>query len=175
MTLIPIEGLSTQAIEEQSTAPTSIGLKPFPCDGASWTRHTATVTKAEIKVFDTGSEAISMQVANGQHGGEVLVNLPPYEAAYQEKAFETLIKTIKILGCHTDGKLDSNKLSNAGGQIIEIIAKHKGFRVGKDGRDYHKVSLILTGEAKALLPVTMVQMPSLPGCEVATDPDLIPF
>jgi hypothetical protein len=174
MNLIPIEGLDEATLESASTAPSGGGLKPFPCDAAGWTKHTAVVMGASLKVFDSGSEAISLLVANAEYGGEILVNLPPYAAQYHEKSLETLVKTVKILGCHTAGKLDLDKLKNAHGQLVEIIAKHKGFREGKDGRQYHKVSLILTGEARDMAPVTQVAMPATPGPVAAVDPNL-PF
>jgi hypothetical protein len=178
MTLVPIPGLDATTLDKTSTTPAQVGLHPFPCTTSGWTQHTAMVTSAELKCFESGSEALSLKVANGEYGGELLVNLPPYEPDYQEKSFETLVKTIKILGCHTDGKLDLDKLKKASGQIVSLIANHKGFRQGNNGRSYHKVSLILTGDAPALQPVKQVQMPPLPGAApmaaTGTDDD-IPF
>lgn len=170
--LIHIEGLTAEAIQNADTTPSAGGLKPFPCDAAGWTKHTAVVMGATLKIFPNGGEAISLQVANAEYGGEILVNLPPYEPQYQEKSFETLIKTIKILGAHTDGNLDTAKLKDAHGQLVTIIAKHKGFHEGRDGRQFHKVSLILTGDAKDMGPVTPVVMPALPG---AAPTESLPF
>jgi hypothetical protein len=75
---------------------------------------------------------------------------------------------MKVLGCHTQGKLDTDKLVKCSGQIVEIIAKHKGFR-DFEGKKYHKVTLRYTGAAPELLPVDeSVKLPDLPGSVLTT-------
>lgn len=184
MSLIDL-GFTASDIDATDTTPKG-GFQPFPCAAGTWTRHTAQVTKAAIKVFPDGGEAIAITLANGDHGGELLVSLQPdrlgpnVAAKDQEKTIQqnkdTLRLAIKILNAHTDGKLDTAKLERAKGPLVTIIAKHNGFRTGNDGRQYHKVGLILKGSAETLEPVKAMAMPPIPGqtrasapADVATD------
>lgn len=175
MSLITIPGMTEDAILNTSTTPSSGGLRPFPCDANGWTSHTAFIVKASVKTFDSGNDSLSLVVANEQYGGEILVSLDPSRVApgftgekaakMQADNLKTLLLAIKILGCHTSGKLDTKKLEKVGGDAyrVTVIAKHKGFRQGNDGRSYHKVSLILVGTADELKPVTGPALPPLPG------------
>jgi hypothetical protein len=181
MTLIPIPGMTAQSIADTSTEPTSTGGRPFPCDANGWTKHTATVRKAYIKHFDnSGKDYIGLRVENGQCSDELLIALdardiptgltPEKAQAAMEKNLATLQMAVKLLGAHTNGQLDTVKLEKASGQIVEIIAKHKGFRQ-YDGKHYHKITLILTGAAPALLPIDpSVQLPPLPGAALPAAP-----
>ena len=104
-----------------------------------------------------------------EFSGEVLINLDPTRVApnctnvekVQQQNLESLLRAIKILDCATNGQLDTAKLEKAHGQVVEIIAKHKGIRQ-HEGRYYHKVTLLLTGTAPDLTPVTGT-LPALPG------------
>ena len=189
MSLIKIPGMTEDSLLNTSTESKGGGLKPFPCDASGWTKHTAVVLKCSVKVFenqDPPSENLSLVVGNGEFGGEILINLDPTRVGpncsnpekVQEQNLQTLLMAIKLLEAHTNGALDTAKLEKAHGQVVEIIAKHKGFRSGNDGRQYHKVSLILTGSAPDLLPVTGT-LPALPGAAPASsgpiDPLDIPF
>lgn len=175
MALITIAGMNEDKILNAKTEPGGAGLRPFPCNASSWTRHTACVMKAGIRKFDqTGQVNISLMVCNGAYGGEVLINtdpsqvapgLTPEKAAKQkENNLKTLTSIIKLLNAHTNGKLDTTKLEKAKGQCIEVIAKHKGFNFGNDGTAYHKVSLLYTGEVSDIQPVDeSIGLPPLPG------------
>lgn len=172
MALIAIPGISEESILNQDTTPKGGGLRPFPCDEAGWTQHTAFVVKASIKQFDNGNDSISIVVANEAHGAEILIGLDPSRTApglsakQQEKAqadnLRSLQLAMKILGCHTNGKLDTVKLEKAHGQYVTLIARHKGFQE-KDGKYYHKVTYILTGAAEELLDLKGPALPPLPG------------
>lgn len=169
MTLITIPGMTEDSLLNMDTNPSGMGFRPFPCTPNDWTKHTAHVIKAEIKSFDNGGDNLSIVVANVMHGGEILINLDPSRVGpgvkdpekQAQRNLESLTRAIKILGAHTKGQLDLKKLEKASGQVVEILAKHKGFRE-KDGRFYHKVSLILTGTAKEEVDVTDVPMPEPP-------------
>ena len=180
MTLIKIPGMTQDALLNRATESKGGGLKPFPCDANGWTKHTAVVLKCEIKAFDFGdehTENISILVGNAEFGGEVLINLDPTRVApnctnpekVQQQNLESLLRAIKILDCATNGQLDTAKLEKAHGQVVEIIAKHKGFRQ-HEGRYYHKVTLLLTGTAPDLTPVTGT-LPALPGAAPAVTAD----
>lgn len=176
--LLTIPGMTEDALLNTSTAPTGGGLRPFPCDSKGWTRHHAVVMKCDLKTFATAQgekSNLSIVVANGEAGGEILIdldirNIPPgttdVEKAQSERLQE-IMKAVKILGAHTGGKLDVDKLKAAHGQMVEIIAKHKGFRGAEskarfnaDGsaksagsprwngqeRLFHEVQVILKGE-----------------------------
>ena len=148
------------------TAPSTGGARPFPCDGASYTRHTGRVVKAGLLTFDSGKESIKITVENGPFGGDILVDLDPSGAPNPQKAIETRNKAIKLLGAHTNGQFDTDKLGKAHGQLVAFSAKHKGFANGKNGGIFHKVALYFDGEAKDLLPVApCATMPALPGAE----------
>lgn len=176
MTLISIPGMDESSILNQSTKPSGGGLRPFPCDGQGWTKHTANILKAEYKTLTSNGVAkdyISMTVCNCQYGGEILVGVDVSdipENLTEKKAREaidrnmkTLLMAVKILGCHTSGKIDTAKVGKATGQGIELIARHKGFRE-HDGRHYHKVSLILTGAVDEVTDVDdRIGLPPLPG------------
>lgn len=167
-TLVTLDGLDSQTLEQTDTRPAAGGGRPFPCDSNGWTRHTATVTKADLKVWEDGKESIEVYIQNGAHAGSLLVDLDPRTAPDPQKALDTRNKLIKVLGAHTDGQLDLGKLKKASGQIVEIIAKHKGFTTAANGNTYHKVSLIFTGSAEKLEPVQGT-LPPLPGAEPADD------
>lgn len=189
--LIEIPGMTEDSLLNAKTESTGGGLRPFPCDANNWTKHTAEVIKCTIKTFEVAGKAkdnISMLVGNAQFGGEILIgldindipaNLTPEKAQKaKENNLKTLQMAIKILGCHTNGKLDTAKLEKAHGQAVEIIAKHKGFRE-HEGRHYHKVSLLLTGAVEKATEVDeRVGLPPLPGSAPAAAPasfDDIPF
>lgn len=173
MTLIPIPGLTLDGIQNQKTEASS-GLQPFPCNATNWTRHTAAVNKAAIKHFEnSGKDYISLEFVNGAHFGEMLISLdindippgltPEKAAEARQKNLETLQKVIKILGCHTNGQLDTAKLEKARGQAIAVVAKHKGFRQGSQGGYFHKITYLLNGEVPEMLAVdTSVGLPPLP-------------
>jgi hypothetical protein len=186
MSLISIPGMTEDALLNLNTAPSGGGLRPFPCDANGWTSHTAHVVKAEVKSFDSGDDYIAIVVANVQYGGEILVSLDPSKVApglapaqeqkMRENNLKSLMLAVKILGCHTGGKVDTKKLDKATGQLVTVIAKHKGFRQGKDGNWYHKISLILTGDAQEEVDVKGPELPALPGSaptssSAAFDPD----
>ncbi len=171
MTLVNIPGMTEDSILNTNTNPTGAGFRPFPCNADGWTRHTAHVIKAEVKTFEqSGDDVLSIVVANVQYGGEITINLDPSKVGpkcadpekQRQRNLESLVKAIKILGAHTNGKLDTNKLNNARNQIVEVSAIHQGFRE-KDGKYYHKVKVLLNGEAKEEVNVTEVTMPALPG------------
>lgn len=173
MTLITLDGLAPVTDTRAKTG----GGRPFPCTAASWTKHTATVTSCTIKSFDSGNDSISIRVVNGDHGAELLVSLDPSGSPDPAKALATRNLAISILGGITNGKLDSTKIEKASGQQVEFIAKHKGF-TNKDGKTYHKVSYILTGEVSTVYPVTNDHiMPALPGQAVGAPQSIddIPF
>ena len=182
--LIPIKGLTEDALLNTSTESSGGGLRPFPCDANGWTKHTAVVLKCEIKTLGE-DDNISILVGNEGYGGEVLIGLDPSKVGPNctnaEKArqdnLENLLRAIKILDCATKGQLDTAKLEKSHVQTVEIIAKHKGFRE-HDGKHYHKVSLILTGTAADLTPVQGT-LPPLPGQAPAAAPggsvDDLPF
>lgn len=177
MTLVPLQGLDDKTLENTKT---TTARSPFPCDASSYTKHTARVAKASLKVFETsGKESISILVENEGFGGEVLVDLDPSSAPDPQKALESRNKLIKILGAHTDGQLDTEKLEKAKGQLVEISARHKGFTESK-GRVFHKVALYFNGEVSALRPVTGPAMPPLPAAAspapaASTNYDDVPF
>lgn len=176
MTLVSIPGMTEDALLNTSTEPTGAGFLPFPCTASGWTKHTAHVIKAEIKIINN-EENISIVVANVQHGGEVLIALDPSKVGpnctnpekQRQSNLENLMRAIKILGAHTKGKLDTDKLAKAHGQVVEIIAKHKGFRQW-EGKHFHKVSLVLTGTAAEEVDVTPVGLPPLPGSNAPAAP-----
>ena len=171
MALISLDGLAPVT----DTRAKSGGGRPFPCTPSSWTKHTATVTACTIKSFDSG-DSISIKVVNGDHGCELLVNLDPSGSPDPAKALATRNLAISILGALVNGKLDTAKVEKASGQTIEFIAKHKGF-TNNNGKSYHKVSYILTGEVSVVYPVTNEHiMPALPGQAAGpVDPSDIPF
>jgi len=173
MTLINIPGMTEESLTKLDTAPSGGGMRPFPCDANGWTQQTGTVLKCGIKTFEVGgipSENLSIQVGNGQYGGEILVNLDVRNVApgtkdvakAQQDNLETLTKAIKVLGAHSGGKLDTAKLEKAHGMCVAFICKHKGFNQ-KDGRNYHKISYIFKGGVTDLQDVIEVRMPDLPG------------
>jgi len=79
-TLVTLDGLDSQTLENTDTRPAAGGGRPFPCDGQTWTRHTATVTKADLKVWEDGKESIEVYIQNGAHAGSLLVDLDPRTA-----------------------------------------------------------------------------------------------
>ncbi len=163
MALVSLDGLDEKTLTNISTA-ASGGRRPFPCDGNSYTRHTAKVVKAGLMVWPDGRESIKISVENNGHGGDLLIDLECSTAKNPQKALETRNKAIKLLGAHTSGKLDTTKLEKASGQLVALSAKHKGFKPGKNGGMFHDVALYFDGEASELLPVTQVAtMPQLPG------------
>jgi len=173
MSLINIPGMTEDSLTKMDAAPTAGGLRPFPCTPNDWTMQTGVVMKAGLKTFTIDgepSENISIQVANGQYGAELLIGLdarrvPPGTkdaARTQQDNLNTIQKVIKMLGAHTGGKLDTQKLEAAHGMCCAFIVKHKGFQES-NGRYYHKVSAIFKGEVPDYEEVVMVQMPNLPG------------
>jgi hypothetical protein len=173
MSLINIPGMTEDSLTKLDTAPTGGGLRPFPCDANGWTQQTGVVLKAGIKIFEVNGinkENISIQVGNGQYGAEMLISLDVTDVApgtkdkakAQQENLETLHKAIKVLGAHSQGKLDTAKLEKAHGMCIAFIAKHKGFTT-KGSSTYHKISYIFKGEVPDLLDVVEVQMPQVPG------------
>jgi len=162
MSLVSLEGLD-EATLEKINPEASGGGRPFPCDAAGYTKHTGRVTKCRLHCFDDGGESIVITVENEGHTGDVLVSLDCSGAPDPQKAIVSRNRAIKVLGAHTDGKLDTGKLEKASGQLIEFSAKHKGFTTGKNGGTFHKVALYFNGEVKALRPVTGPAMPALPG------------
>lgn len=167
MAVFTLQGVTPETIKNTSTEAPQGGLKPFPCDAQGWTRHTAVIAKAGFKVFDMGYESISLLLENGAHGGECLVSLDPSGAPDPAKAAEGLVRVLKILDAFTPGgQVDTDLIGKKTGQIVSVIAKHKGFREGKNGGWFHKVSLIVTGASEKLTPVdTTVALPLLPGQE----------
>ena len=168
MTLINLEGFGDDAILKLDTKPSKGGLRPFPCTANGWTRQTAYVLGAGIKVLGENGpepkECIAVQVANGEYGAEMLFDLVPTGTdAQKQRTIENRNKIIKILGAHTNGKLDTGKLEKAKGQCLEVICQHKGFRAGNDGKHYHKVAVYLSGQVDDIGPVNEVAMPPLPG------------
>lgn len=172
MATFSIPGVTAETIQNTSTEAPQGGLKPFPCDAAGWTRHTATIAKAGLKTFDIGGESISLMLENGAHGGECLVSLDPSGAPDPAKAAEGLVRVLKILDAFTpDGQVDTDRIGKKTGQPVSVIAKHKGFREGKNGGWFHKVSLIVTGATEKVNPIdTTVALPLLPGQELAGEP-----
>jgi hypothetical protein len=181
MALLNIPGMTEEALKTVDTTAKTVGLRPFPCDAQGWTNHTGTVIKAEVKTF-AGAQGensnLAITVQNDECGAEILINLDPTQVAPGVKDVAKAVQqnqqdlhaAVKILGAHTNGRLDTDKLAKAQGQVIAFISKHKGFRE-KDGRYYHKVSNIFKGEAPQLLPVTeRVQLPPLPGTAAQTAP-----
>lgn len=173
MTLITIPGMTEEGITKMDTAPTGGGLRPFPCDASGWTRQTGVVLKCGIKSFTVGGAArdnISIQVGNGQYGGEILISLDITDIApgardvakAQQENLDTIQKVLKVLGAHTQGRIDTAKLDKSHGQTIAFICKHKGFQE-KDGRHFHKIGMIFKGEVEDLEDVVEVPMPTLPG------------
>lgn len=176
MALLNIPGMTEDALLKTDTAPTSgPGLQPFPCDANGWTLQHGFVVKAEVKTFagaDGENSNLSITVANNQYGAEILINLDPSRVApgtrdvakAQEANLRDLMAAIKILGAHTNGRLDTEKLKKASGQVIAFICKHKGF-TEKDGRHYHKISYIFKGEGPSPLPQPdeRPQLPPRPG------------
>lgn len=184
--LIPITGITEESLTNMSTEAKAGGLRPFPCDGFGWTRHTGCVLKAEIKHFDNSGDSIAITVVNAQYGAEILVNLDPSQVPPgtkdQEKVrqdnLETLTKLIKVLGAHTKGQLDTTKLEKAKNVCVEFIAKHKGFTEGRNGGTFHKITYIFKGGADDITDVTGPQLPPLPGAAASSgpiDPLDIPF
>jgi hypothetical protein len=171
MNLISIPGMNEESILNTSTESNGAGLRPFPCYASTWTRQTGCVLKAGIKHFDDSGDNLAIVVCNGQYGGEILINLdcskvPPGTKDVpktQQENLETLIKAIKVLGAHTNGKLDPAKLAKARNMCVEFLCKHKGHRQGTDGRWYHKVGYIFKGQVDDIGPVVEVPMPMLPG------------
>ena len=186
MSLIAIDGISEDSLVKTDVKAKDGGFRPFPCDANGWTEHTATVMKASLKTFTKDGKAsdnISVVIANGSCGGELLFPLnindiaPGLTPEKAEKArqgnLESLKMIIKILGCHTSGKLDTGKLDKAHGQLVKVIAKHKGFRQ-YEGRDYHKIGLILKGaiEDSEWKDVDLsIGLPPLPGSQPAASTD----
>ncbi len=174
MTLYTIPGMTEETILKTDTAPSGGGLRPFPCDAQGWTTQTGFVVKAEVKTFtnaDGENTNLSIVVANNEYGGEILINLDPRKVPpgtkdvekQMQQNLDDIRKIVKILGCHTNGKFDTDKLKNAKGNLT-FICKHKGFNE-KDGRHYHKISYIFKGEAPDPLPQPneKPQLPALPG------------
>ena len=171
MTLIPIAGITEDSLLNTSTEAKAGGLKPFPCDAYSWTKHTGCVLKAELKHFVNSGDSISVTVVNAEYGAEILVNLDTSQVApgtrdvekARQENLETLTKLIKVLGAHTKGQLDTAKLEKAKNMCVEFIAKHKGFRNGTNGGTFHKITYIFKGGVEDLTDVTGPQLPALPG------------
>lgn len=174
MAIVPIPGVTPETVQNTDTKPPQGGLKPFPCDAHGWTRHTATIAKAGLKCFDNGGKSISLILENGGYGGEALVSLDPTGAPDPAKAAENLVRVLKILDAITpEGHMDTGRIGATTGQTVALIAKHKGFRDGKNGGMFHKLSILVTGSADALAPVdTSVQLPPFPGAAPSDD---IPF
>ncbi len=176
MTLIAIEGMDENSILNQDIKPTGGGLRPFPCDGSGWTNQTGAVLKCELKTLTgldgAANDNISITVGNGEYGGEILVGLDWKQTApnvsdvskAQQQNLDTLMKAVKVLGCHTRGQIDTAKLDKAHGMCIEFICKHKGFsKPNAEGRQFHRISYIFKGGIDDLRPVTEVSMPAIPG------------
>ena len=176
MSLIAIEGMDENSILNQDVKPTGGGLRPFPCDGSGWTNQTGVVLKCELKTLTgldgTANDNISITVGNGEYGGEILVGLDWKQTApgvadvskAQQQNLDTLMKVVKVLGCHTRGQIDTAKLDKAHGQCIEFICKHKGFsKPNAEGRQFHKITYIFKGGVDDIRPVTEVLMPAIPG------------
>jgi len=193
MALLTIPGMTEDALLNTNTAPSG-GVNHFPCDAQGWTRQTGVVRKCEIKTFGTNDgekSNISMLVVNGDYSEEVLIDLDTRHVApgakdpekAQQDNLRDLMKIIKVLGAHTNGKLDTDKLVKANGQIVEIIVKHKGFRGGTskakfdaqgnnrnpgfarwDGKEtlFHDVQAIFKGEVPDLEPVNEKGLPEFP-------------
>lgn len=180
MTLISLDGFGDDAILKLDTKPSKGGLRPFPCAGSGYTKQTACVLGAGIKILNEMTdpkEVIIVQVANGQYGGEILFDLVPSGTEEQkQRSLDSRNKIIKILGAHTGGKLDTAKLEKAKGQCLQISCTHKGFRLGNDGKHYHKVTCYLDGLVEDISPVNEVAMPALPGqtplAATGTDDDI---
>ena len=177
MSLINIPGMTEDSILKTDVAATGgPGLKPFPCDGSGWTRQTGSVLKAALKIFENGGENISIVMGNGPFGGEILINLDTTQvppgcqdvAKAEQENLTTLVKAIKVLGAHTNGKLDTSKLEKARGMNIEFICRHKGFNPGRDGKQFHKISYIFKGGIPDIEPVDEhPRLPDLPGTGAA--------
>ena len=176
MTLISIEGMDENSILNQDIKPTGGGLHPFPCDGSGWTNQTGVVLKCELKTLTgldgAANDNISITVGNGEYGGEILVGLDWKQTApgvadvskAQQQNLDTLMKCVKVLGCHTRGQIDTAKLDKAHGMCIEFICKHKGFsKPNAEGRQFHKIGYIFKGGIDDMRPVTEVSMPAIPG------------
>lgn len=180
MTLIKLEGFGEDAILKTDTKPSAGGLRPFPCTASGYTKQTACVLGAGIKIIGEGGpdpkDVLVVQVVNGQYGGDILIDLVPTGTPEQkQRSLETRNKMIKILGAHTSGQLDTVKLGKAKDQCLRISCQHKGFRE-HDGRWYHKVVCYLDGQVDDIRPVDEVQMPPLPGSSTPAAPaDPDPF
>jgi len=180
MTLIKLEGFGEDAILKTDTKPSAGGLRPFPCTASGYTKQTACVLGADIKILGENGpdpkDVIAVQVCNGQYGAELLFDLVPTGTPEQkQRSLEARNKIIKILGAHTNGQLDSEKLKKAKHQCLQISCQHKGFRE-KDGKWYRKVAVYLDGQVDDIRPVDEVQMPPLPGSSTPAAPaDPDPF
>jgi hypothetical protein len=182
MALRKIVGLTEDKILNASVEPSTPGLRPFPCTSETYTRYSAAVLKVEIKEINK-KDQLAITVCNGAFGGEILICLDPSDVAFgltpekqeaqKTRNLETIASVLKTLGCHTDGQLDDSKFGSCCNVLLEIGAKHKGFREYQ-GTYYHKVSLVYAGAAKGeMLPVdeTAIQMPSLPNITPAPKGD----
>lgn len=167
--LITIPGMDADSLTKMDVTPSGGGLRPFPCDASGWTPQTGVVLKAAYKRLGE-KDNISIQVGNGPYGAEILISLdvndvPPGTqdvAKAIQRNLETLTKAIKVLECHTNGKLDLDKLAKAHGMCVAFACKHKGFRE-YNGSHYHKISTLFNGGVPDLQPVIDVPMPPLPG------------
>ena len=166
MSLITLDGFGDDALLKTDVKPSAGGLRPFPCTSNGYTKQTACVLGADIKILNEMTdprEVIAVQVVNGQYGAELLFDLVPTGTDEQkQRSIENRNKIIKILGAHTAGKLDTDKLKKAKGQCLRISCTHKGFSQ-KDGKHYHKVACYLDGQVDDIGPVNEVAMPALPG------------
>ena len=192
MAIIPIPGVNATSIASCKTEePELSGLKKFPCAAGGWTRQTGVITKASLHIAErTGRTSIVLQVVNGQYGDNIWISCDPQDipptVQDREKVvqqnLDTLVKTIAILGCHSNGNLDTSKLEKSRGQIISFICKFKGYQDGKNGGRFPQVQYILKGQVPDLeAPVEMPFPPDGPGGSAASglqgDPlgDDIPF
>jgi hypothetical protein len=160
MTAFSIPGLDQTAIDRTDHTAKKHSGKPFPATDR-WTTFTGEVTSVETKVLGE-NEYLSIRVRNGECGAELLVSTEPdktYDPKNEEdrqnqvqRNLDTLAKAVKALGIFKNGKVDPALY--AGGVVVAFGAKHKGTRIGSDGKTYPKIGYIFNGVSPdGLIPV----------------------
>ena len=186
--MLTIPGWNYNEVETLDPNAKDGGRHPFPCTSNGWTKHTATVEKAEIKTNEhTGQSKILLTVTNGRYGDSIWIELDPRNVGNAQDTTKALQQNLdrlmlaaKVLGCATRQGIDEHKLVKASGQVVQISVKATGTREYQ-GKYYHQTRCYLDGLAPELLPVDeRTGWPPLPGAAPATpaadfDPSSIGF
>lgn len=166
MTAITIPGLTPDAITNADTTPKTASFAFFPANATSWTRFTAEIMAAEVKIIGE-DEFLALTVQNGPCKQELLISLDlnktnPQSKKTEQEQFdekrETLLVAMKLTGCYNaKGQLDTSNLQPA--RFCEFDAKiQKSAKYPNGWREYNgslypNIKAYFRGEAAGLVAV----------------------